>query len=176
MRNHDNVIKWKHFPRYWPLVRGIHRSSVNFPHKGQWRGALMFSLIFAWINGWVNNSEAGDLSVHRVHYDVIMMFWIFRAHHSISMLWSIYYNVFHSRTTLIIAGWGYGHGNTFICPAMAVKYIIHVLYRDVRYIKPLLFASSFGYSAWPLQKVLYVFVEYFATVPNGSPAHSILSW
>ena len=25
----DGVIKWKHFPRYWPFVRGIHRSSVN---------------------------------------------------------------------------------------------------------------------------------------------------
>ena len=23
---HDDVIKWKHFPRYWPFVRGIHRS------------------------------------------------------------------------------------------------------------------------------------------------------
>ena len=31
---HDDVIKWKHFPRYWPFVRGIHRSPVNFPHKG----------------------------------------------------------------------------------------------------------------------------------------------
>ena len=58
--NHDDVIKWKHFPRYWPFVRGIHRSPVNSPHKGQWRGALMFSLICAWINGWVNNREAGD--------------------------------------------------------------------------------------------------------------------
>ena len=36
-------------------VRGIHRSPVNFPHKGLWRGALMFSLICAWINDWVNN-------------------------------------------------------------------------------------------------------------------------
>ena len=44
---HDDVIKWKHFPRYWPFVRGIHRSPVNSPHKGQWRGALMFSLICA---------------------------------------------------------------------------------------------------------------------------------
>ena len=44
---HDDVIKWKHFPRYWPFVRGIHRSPVNSPHKGQWRGALMFSLIYA---------------------------------------------------------------------------------------------------------------------------------
>ena len=32
---HDDVIKWKHFPRYWPFVRGIHRSPVNSPHKGQ---------------------------------------------------------------------------------------------------------------------------------------------
>ena len=39
---HDDVIKWKHFPRKWPFVRGIHRSPVNSPHKGQWRGALMF--------------------------------------------------------------------------------------------------------------------------------------
>ena len=52
---HDDVIKWKHFPRYRPYVRGIHRSPVNSPHKGQWRGALMFSLICARINGWVNN-------------------------------------------------------------------------------------------------------------------------
>ena len=48
---HDDVIKWKHFPRYWPFVRGIHRSPVNSSHKGQWRGALMFSLICVWIYG-----------------------------------------------------------------------------------------------------------------------------
>ena len=24
-RYHDDVIKWKHFPRYWPFVWGIHR-------------------------------------------------------------------------------------------------------------------------------------------------------
>ena len=48
---YDDVINWKHFPRYRPFVRGIHRWPVNSPHKGQWRGALMFSLICAWING-----------------------------------------------------------------------------------------------------------------------------
>ena len=68
------VIKWKHFPRYWPFVWGIHRSPVNSPHKGQWRGALMFSLICTWINGWVNNREAGDLR-HRAHYDITIMIW-----------------------------------------------------------------------------------------------------
>ena len=71
--SHDDVIKWKHFPRYWPFVRGIHRSPVNSPHKGQWRGALMFYLICVWINGWVNNREAGDFRRYRAHYDVIVM-------------------------------------------------------------------------------------------------------
>ena len=70
---HDDVIKWKQFPRYWSFVRGIYRSPVNSPHKGQWRGALMFSLICVWINGWVNNREAGDLRRHRAHYDVSVM-------------------------------------------------------------------------------------------------------
>ena len=70
---HDDVIKWKHFQRYWPFVRGIHRSPVNSPHNGQWRGALMFTLICARINGWVNNREAGDLRRHRDHYDVNVM-------------------------------------------------------------------------------------------------------
>ena len=54
-------------------MRGIHRSSVNSPHKGQWRGALMFSLICTWINGWANNREAGDLRPHSAHYDVTVM-------------------------------------------------------------------------------------------------------
>ena len=44
---HDDVIKWKHCQRYWPFVQGIHRSPVNSPHKCQWRGALVFSLICA---------------------------------------------------------------------------------------------------------------------------------
>ena len=82
---HDDVIKWKHFPRYWPFVRGIHRSPVNSPHKGQWRRALMFSLICPWINYWVNNYEAGDLRRHRTHYDVIIM--------SVAQLWRHHQNV-----------------------------------------------------------------------------------
>ena len=72
--DHDDVIKWEHFPRYWPFVRGIHRSPVNSPHKGQWLGALMFSLICAWINVSVNNREAGELRRYRASYDVTVMF------------------------------------------------------------------------------------------------------
>ena len=69
---HDDVIKWKHFPCYWPFVRGSHRSPVNSAHKGQWREASMFSLICAWINDWVNNGDAGDLRRHRARYDAIV--------------------------------------------------------------------------------------------------------
>ena len=54
-KDHDDVMKWYKFPRYWPFVRGIHRSAVNSPHKDQWRGGLMFSLICAWTNAWVIN-------------------------------------------------------------------------------------------------------------------------
>ena len=89
-KTHDDVIKWKHFPRYWSFVRGIHRLSVNSPHKGQWRGALMFSFICAWINGWVNNRKDGDLRRHRAHYDVIVMLY----HQSI-------HNVIHNVITTI---------------------------------------------------------------------------
>ena len=73
MTARDDVIKCKHFPRYWPFVWGIHRWPVNSPYKGQWRGALMYSLICACIDGWVNDSEVGDLRRHRTHYNVTVM-------------------------------------------------------------------------------------------------------
>ena len=62
-----------YFPRYWPFGRGNHRSPVNSAHKGQWLGPLMLSLIYTWINGWVNNRDAGDSRRHRAHYDVTIM-------------------------------------------------------------------------------------------------------
>ena len=65
---HDDVIKWKHFPRYWPFVRGIHRSPGDFP--AQRPVTRSFDV---WINGWVNNHEAGDLRRYRAHYDVMVM-------------------------------------------------------------------------------------------------------
>ena len=64
---HDDVIKWKHFPRNWPFVRGIHRSGPGeFPTQ---RPVTPVT----WINRWVNNHEAGDLRRYRAHYDVIVM-------------------------------------------------------------------------------------------------------
>ena len=82
---HDDVIKWNHFPRDWQFVRGIHQSPVYSPHKGQWRGALMFPLICAWINGWVNSHEAGALRRHRAHNDVSVMY---------NILWPIFKKCF----------------------------------------------------------------------------------
>ena len=75
-KHHDDVIKWKHFQRYWPFVLGIHRSLVNSQHKGQWHRALMFFFIWAWINGEANTREAGDLGCHLTHYDVTVMIWV----------------------------------------------------------------------------------------------------
>ena len=84
--SHDDIIKWKHFPRYWPFVRGIHRPPVNSPHKGQWRWTLIFSLNCAWTNGSVNNRDAGDLSRHRAYHDVTVIpslvstLWVTKLH------------------------------------------------------------------------------------------------
>ena len=72
-QTHNGVIKWKHSELLLAIVRGIHRSPADFPHKGQWRGALKFSLICAWTNGWASNRDAGDLRRHRAHYDTTVM-------------------------------------------------------------------------------------------------------
>ena len=68
---------WRHqmetFSALLALCAGNSPVPVNSPHKGQWRGVLMFSLICARINDWVNNREAGDLRRHCGHYDVSVM-------------------------------------------------------------------------------------------------------
>ena len=68
---------WRHqmetFSALLALCAGNSPVPVNSPHKGQWRGALMFTLICARINDWINNREAGVLRCYRAHYDVIVM-------------------------------------------------------------------------------------------------------
>ena len=82
LNKHINLIQyqgtwWRHqmetFSALLALCAGNSPVPVNSPHKGQWRGALMFSFICVWINDWVNNREAGDLRRHRGHYDVNVM-------------------------------------------------------------------------------------------------------
>ena len=65
---------WRHqmetFSTLLAICAGNSPVPGEFPDKGQWRGAFMFSLIWVWINGWVNNR---DLRRYRAHYDVIVM-------------------------------------------------------------------------------------------------------
>ena len=70
---HDDVIKWKHFPHYWPFVSRIHWWSVDSPHKGQWRGTSMFSLICAEQPVEQNDRDVSDLRCYCTHYDVNVM-------------------------------------------------------------------------------------------------------
>ena len=71
---------WRHhmetFSALLALCAGNSPVPGEFPalRPWQWRGALIFSLICVWINGWVNNRESGDLRHHRAHYDVTVMF------------------------------------------------------------------------------------------------------
>ena len=68
---------WRHqmetFSALLALCAGNSPVTGEFPHKGQWRGALMFTLICVWINYWAKNREAGDLRRHRAHYGVTVM-------------------------------------------------------------------------------------------------------
>ena len=66
-------------------------------HKCQWRGAFMFSLIYAWINGWVNYREAGDLRRHRAHYDVFVMGYVALAFNWYLIMKSSQSNAFKDR-------------------------------------------------------------------------------
>ena len=65
-----DVIKCKHFLRYWPFVKEIHRSPVDSSHKGQWRRALICSLICAWTNRWANNRNVDEFRLNHTRYDV----------------------------------------------------------------------------------------------------------
>ena len=86
-QKHDDVIKWKHFPCYWLFVRGIHRSPVNSPQRGQWPGVLMVC-ICTWINDWINNRDAGDLRRHRSHNDVTLMNYGRMKLHFVCIVWN----------------------------------------------------------------------------------------
>ena len=66
-------LQMETFSALLAICAGNSPIAVNSPHKGQWRGALMFSLLCVWINGWVNNREACDLRRYRAHCDVTVM-------------------------------------------------------------------------------------------------------
>ena len=72
-----SVSWWRHqmetFSALLVICVGIHRSPVNSPHKGQWRGDLMFSLIGCLNKRLSKHRNTSDLRHHRAHYDVNVM-------------------------------------------------------------------------------------------------------
>ena len=61
---HYDVIKWKHFPRYWTFVRGIHQSQLDSPHKRPITRAFGFPLLIVWTDGWTNTRLTDDSRHH----------------------------------------------------------------------------------------------------------------
>ena len=111
----DDFIKWKHLPRYWPFVWGIHWSLVNSSHKGQSHTALTFCLICAW----VNSRNTDYLRCHHGHYNITVMKWANKdiltqldSHMTIKTYWSFLdiemaqvngiYDLVHIHDTIII--------------------------------------------------------------------------
>ena len=114
-QGHQQPWNWLRFTQYWgfsprivtwwrPQMKtfsallgfceGIHRSLLDSPHKGQSRGALKFSLICAWTNGWANNRETGDLRRNRAHHDVtVMANWNEPGRWNIARIECTFYNV-----------------------------------------------------------------------------------
>ena len=70
---HDDVIKWKLFPRCWPYCGEF--AGHRWIHLTKDSDAELWYFLWSarWINGWLNNRETGDLRRHRAHYDVIVM-------------------------------------------------------------------------------------------------------
>ena len=71
-QKYHDLIKWKHFPRYWPFVRGIHRC-IPLTIKASDAELWPFIMLCIWTNGWTNNREAGDLRRHQAHNVVTVM-------------------------------------------------------------------------------------------------------
>ena len=73
---------WRHqmetFSALLAFCEEIQRSLLNSPHKGQWRGTLMFLWSAPHPNGWANHPGAGDLRHHPVQYDFTVMWYFYR--------------------------------------------------------------------------------------------------
>ena len=126
------------------VMAKMNRMKGNSPHKGQWRGALMFSLICSWINGWVNNREVGDLRRHRAHSDVIVMMAV------ISFKYHCFNNYFSQWT---LNGWvpaishaPYRPSNTKSLPRAKLPWVLNINVRITICFQSLLVEKL--YAAW----------------------------
>ena len=136
---HDEVTKLKHFPRYRPFVRGIHWSPVNSTHKGQWRGALMFSLICAlnkrlskqsW--GWWfetllcslwRHCNVSQLTVSKDDCSI----WYHRAHFNIHMMHFHYVKANYWDNAIDISSY-FHNGNSYIGVNLIISPTLRALY------------------------------------------------
>ena len=107
---HDDVIKWKHFPRYWPFVREIHRSPVNSPIQRP--VTRSFDIFFdlrlnkrlskqSW--GWWFETPSWSLwrhcnDVFVVHYDV-------PNHRQLDCLFKIFFRIWTKTTSKLRTYW-----------------------------------------------------------------------
>ena len=66
---HYGLIKWRHFPHYWPFW-GESTGHRWIPLTKTSDAELWcFNFICAWTNGWGNNLDAGDLKRYHTHYE-----------------------------------------------------------------------------------------------------------
>ena len=147
--DHDDVIKWKHF-RVTGHLCGEFTGPRWIPHtKTSDAGALMFILICARINGWVNNREAGDLRRHRAHYDVIVMWWNSGHHVRLLHYFSIQLQDYGLYFSISISQWYYqnfphAQGCSFPCTMYVFNVIsvfncrimVYVFYLDFSMVLP----------------------------------------
>ena len=124
---------------------------VNSPHKGQWRGALMFSLICARIHGWVSNREAGDLRRHPTHCDVIVMKITHRIFMNYQRVWMQTMDEKYDQTTT-------NHSNIQMCHQPWKYTVIWQSRADVVYIDTIL--SRLGNIAVSQQGSFWVWARY----------------
>ena len=73
---HDDVIKGKHFPRYWPFLWGVHPPPMNSPQKGQWPARWSYDVFFdLCLNKWLSKQrDSSDFIHHCAHYDITVMY------------------------------------------------------------------------------------------------------
>ena len=84
---------WRHQMETISALLGLNEGNPpvtgGFPHKDQWRFALMFSLICAWTNNCANKRDAGDLTPHRALYNVTVMIFAISSSHGRNMSYTI---------------------------------------------------------------------------------------
>ena len=77
-KNSKHIDSWRRhqmetFSALLALCAGNSLVTGEIPAKWPVTRSLDVSVICAWINGWVNDREAGDLRHHRAHYNVTLI-------------------------------------------------------------------------------------------------------